>query len=813
MRLTQAAASGLQRCFGRPHVRLPYAAHRPSAPRWCRAFSDIKNYDEDDDEIPASKSIATFGEGEKAPMVPHVLVIPTHKRPLFPGVVLPMTITNPDVTKALAALRESGQKYVGVFLKKQGGKIGAASKDEMGFTGMESQKDEDLVTDLSGIHHVGSYARIDNLINFENNSAAQLLLVGQRRITIDDVHDSGTIPLRVTISPVENPAFDKSNQMIKAYSNEIVATLREIVKMNPLFKEHMQYYSQRIDIHNPYILADFAASVTTGDGEELQSVLEELDCENRLKKALELLTKEMELSRVQQSIKEQVEEKVTKNQRQYLLMEQLKTIKKELGLEKDDKEAMLTKFRQRLDNFKIPPNPDTPDAHLSHVPKDILDVVEDEMNKLAMLEKNSAEFNVTRNYLDWLTLLPWGKSTTENFDIVAAKMILDADHYGLSDVKQRILEFIAVSKLLGTIRVGMPVNGGRVGKVQGRIICLVGPPGVGKTSIGKSIARSLNREFYRFSVGGLSDVAEIKGHRRTYIGAMPGKVIQCLKSTQSSNPLILIDEIDKLGRGYQGDPASALLELLDPSQNTSFVDHYLDVPVDLSRVLFVCTANVTDTIPGPLLDRMEVIRLSGYDGPEKVAIANQYLVPKALEKSGLKDSEHVPPSLALPDDSIQDLVKRYCREAGVRNLEQHIEKIFRKVALEVVENLAKEAGSDDVVANFNISPDKLHKYVGQPRFTSERMYETLQPGVVMGLAWTAMGGSSLYIETTTVQSKGASALSASLGDVSHMVCYRWQGQLVVYRSNGQRHGRKHQDCAHVCAPQVGTGAVLGICAI
>ncbi|ETW04652.1 ATP-dependent protease La, variant 3 [Aphanomyces invadans] len=773
MRLTQAAASGLQRCFGRPHVRLPYAAHRPSAPRWCRAFSDIKNYDEDDDEIPASKSIATFGEGEKAPMVPHVLVIPTHKRPLFPGVVLPMTITNPDVTKALAALRESGQKYVGVFLKKQGGKIGAASKDEMGFTGMESQKDEDLVTDLSGIHHVGSYARIDNLINFENNSAAQLLLVGQRRITIDDVHDSGTIPLRVTISPVENPAFDKSNQMIKAYSNEIVATLREIVKMNPLFKEHMQYYSQRIDIHNPYILADFAASVTTGDGEELQSVLEELDCENRLKKALELLTKEMELSRVQQSIKEQVEEKVTKNQRQYLLMEQLKTIKKELGLEKDDKEAMLTKFRQRLDNFKIPPNPDTPDAHLSHVPKDILDVVEDEMNKLAMLEKNSAEFNVTRNYLDWLTLLPWGKSTTENFDIVAAKMILDADHYGLSDVKQRILEFIAVSKLLG--------------KVQGRIICLVGPPGVGKTSIGKSIARSLNREFYRFSVGGLSDVAEIKGHRRTYIGAMPGKVIQCLKSTQSSNPLILIDEIDKLGRGYQGDPASALLELLDPSQNTSFVDHYLDVPVDLSRVLFVCTANVTDTIPGPLLDRMEVIRLSGYDGPEKVAIANQYLVPKALEKSGLKDSEHVPPSLALPDDSIQDLVKRYCREAGVRNLEQHIEKIFRKVALEVVENLAKEAGSDDVVANFNISPDKLHKYVGQPRFTSfvgaldvalwidatcatrERMYETLQPGVVMGLAWTAMGGSSLYIETTTVQSKGGKGSLLSTGQMGSVM--------------------------------------------
>ncbi|RHY74019.1 hypothetical protein DYB34_003247 [Aphanomyces astaci] len=502
----------------------------------------------------------------------------------------------------------------------------------MGFTGMEAQKDEDLVTDLTGIHHVGSYARIDNLINFENNSASQLLLVGQRRITIDDVHDSDNGPLRVSISAIETPLFDKKNQMIKAYSNEIVAALREIVKMNPLFKEHMQYYSQRIDIHNPYILADFAASVTTGDGEELQSVLEELDCESRLKKALELLTKEMELSRVQQSIKEQVEE------------------------------------------------------------------------------------------------------------------------------KQRILEFIAVSKLLG--------------KVQGRIICLVGPPGVGKTSIGKSIARSLNREFYRFSVGGLSDVAEIKGHRRTYIGAMPGKVIQCLKTTQSSNPLILIDEIDKLGRGYQGDPASALLELLDPSQNTSFVDHYLDVPVDLSRVLFVCTANVTDTIPGPLLDRMELIRLSGYDGPEKVAIANQYLVPKALEKSGLKEgSEHVPPTLSLTEGSIEDLVKRYCREAGVRNLEQHIEKIFRKVALEVVENLANTSHEDQ--HNFTISPDKLHKYVGQPRFTSyvylERMYDKLQPGVVMGLAWTAMGGSSLYIETTTVQTKGGKGSLVTTGQMGSVM--------------------------------------------
>ncbi|OQR95373.1 lon protease [Thraustotheca clavata] len=750
--------AGMKRCLG-PRgglSRRPLSYSRSSL--WMRSFSteqgndDGEEVDEIDDDVDVKTStIAPVGEGEKAPLVPQVLVLPTHKRPLFPGVILPMTITNPEVSKALQALRDSGQKYVGVFLKKDAGKV--HSKEEMGYTGLANQHGEDLITDLDSIHKVGNYARIDNMIGFENNHAMQVLLTGQRRIIIDGIHDSGVSPLRVSISPLQTPSYDKKNKMIKAYSNEIVATLREIVKLNPLFKEHIQYFSQRIDINNPYLLADFAASITTADAEELQSVLEEMDCELRLKKALELVTKETELSRVQQSIKEQVEEKVSKNQRQYLLMEQLKTIKKELGMEKDDKDAMLSKFRQRLDAFAIPQDQTAGEDSKpkSQVPEAVLEVIEDEMNKLSMLEKNSSEFNVTRNYLDWLTLLPWGKSTTENFDIVAAKAILDADHYGLTDVKQRILEFIAVSKLLG--------------KVQGRIICLVGPPGVGKTSIGKSIATSLNREFYRFSVGGLSDVAEIKGHRRTYVGAMPGKVIQCLKTTQSSNPLILIDEIDKLGRGHTGDPASALLELLDPSQNTSFVDHYLDVPVDLSRVLFVCTANVTDTIPGPLLDRMEVIRLSGYDAPEKVAIAKQYLVPKAMEKSGLK-SEHAPPSLSLSEDSILDLVKRYCREAGVRNLEQHIEKIFRKVALEVVENLAREEKEEK---NYNITPDGLQKYVGQPRFTSERMYENLQPGVVMGLAWTAMGGSSLYIETTTVQSKGGKGSLVTTGQMGSVM--------------------------------------------
>ncbi|KAE9001828.1 Lon protease [Phytophthora fragariae] len=662
-------------------------------------------------EVVIDNGIATVGEGDNAPTYPHVLAMPAHRRPFFPGVVLPMTITNPEVTKALMSLKESGQKYVGVFLKKS-----------TGGDPLKSGGGEDLVKNLSEIHHVGSFARIDNMLPFDANSV-QVLMVSQRRIAIDDIRDEGP-PIRVNISNLDNPPFDPKSKLIRAYSNEIVATLREIVKMNPLFKDHMQYFSQRIDIHNPYKLADFAASVTSADGEELQQVMEEMSCEARLKKALELITKELELSKVQQTIKEQVEEKVSKNQRNYLLMEQLKAIKKELGMEKDDKDAMITKYRERLAQFAP-----------GSIPASVNEVVEDELNKMSMLEKNSSEFNVTRNYLDWLTQLPWGKATEENFDLAKANQILDEDHYGLKDIKERILEFIAVSKLKGD--------------VQGKIICFVGPPGV---------------------VGGLSDVAEIKGHRRTYVGAMPGKIIQCLKTTQSSNPLILIDEIDKLGRGYQGDPASALLELLDPSQNSGFVDHYMDVPVDLSRVLFICTANVTDTIPSPLLDRMEVLRLSGYDSPEKLAIAKEYLVPKARETTGLHNSETTPESLGLTDEAILTLVKQYCRESGVRNLEKHVEKVFRKVALEVVEDIesakaaqeAQEAGesSEDTEEvpedkdRFLITPEKLSKYVGKPIFTSDRMFDKQFPGVVMGLAWTAMGGASLYIETTKVYTKG-----------------------------------------------------------
>ena len=405
------------------------------------------------------------------------------------------------------------------------------------------------------------------------------------------------------------------------------------------------------------------------------------------------------------------------------------------------------------------------------MPEAVKKVFDEELSKLAHLEPAASEFNVTRNYLDWLTQVPWGQQSAENFGIKNAVTVLDEDHHGLKDVKDRILEFIAVGKLRGT--------------VEGKILCLVGPPGVGKTSIGKSIARALNRQYYRFSVGGLTDVAEIKGHRRTYVGALPGRIIQALKKCQTENPLILIDEVDKIGRGHQGDPSSALLELLDPEQNNSFLDNYMDVPVDLSKVLFVCTANMTDTIPRPLLDRMELIELSGYVADEKMAIAERFLAPAAKDLSGLKDVD-----VALHKDAIEELINKYCRESGVRNLKKQIEKVYRKSALNIIQDLGEEVFSEDkgltaegkaaqaeskkdesdvketpgtiekettptprkqmkVPEGVHVSIDRqnLKDYVGPPVFTSDRLYETTPPGVAMGLAWTSMGGSALYIES------------------------------------------------------------------
>lgn len=462
-------------------------------------------------------------------------------------------------------------------------------------------------------------------------------------------------------------------------------------------------------------------------------------------------------------------------------------------MEKDGKEDLVEKFRTQLDAAKE-----------RKVTASAISVLEEELKKLEALEKSSPEFNVTRSYLEWLFSIPWGVTSQDTLQLQQARKILDEDHYGLQEIKTRILEFIAVGKLKGS--------------VSGKIICFIGPPGVGKTSIAKSIARALDRKFYRFSVGGLTDTAEIKGHRRTYIGAMPGKPIQCLKTTGVMNPLILIDEIDKLGRSHNGDPASALLELLDPNQNSSFIDHYLDTPVDFSNVLFVCTANDESTIPGPLKDRMEVIRLSGYDIPEKIAIASQYLVPKAARESGLVPNESTKEDsekrFHITDNALEQLIRNYCRESGVRSLEKNIDKISRKIAFELVGKREEKEGEHQeagIVSTLEIDVKDIEKYAGKPIFAEETMYESKDdahypPGIVMGLAWNPLGGSPIFIETAATscahseRDTGVHMVTGQLGSVmreSVNIAYTYARKFVRQLDNENNFFNNHQVHLHV----------------
>lgn len=773
----------------------PWSKHAASF--FSSSNSDSEDDDDDgsnqakkDESLVVIPSKLPFGEG--APRFPHMQGLPLVSRPLFPGLVTTVTLTDDATIDALEKLQNSRQNaYISCFLRK---------KNPTGVSegGVILQKPE-IITSPDDIYHTGTFAQIQRLTRGveapkppnpaaegdENtdSSAATLLLLAHRRVDLKSVDALGP-PIDVTVSHWARSEYTGSNDTVRALSNEILSTIREVAQMNPLFRENLQFFPMRVDANDPFRLADFAASISaSGTPEDLQAVLEARDPERRLHLALVLLKREREVSKLQQEISAKVEEKMTDAQRKYFLNEQLKSIKKELGMERDDKDALMEKFRKQLKEYP-------------EVPEEVMEVIESEMEKFSTLEKNSPEYNVTRSYLDWLCGIPWGVLTDENFDIKKARKVLDRDHYGLEDVKDTILQFIAIGKLKGT--------------VQGKILCLAGPPGTGKTSIARSVADSLGREFYRFSVGGLSDVSEIKGHRRTYIGAMPGKLIQCLKTTKTTNPVVLIDEIDKLGTGFRGDPSSALLEVLDPSQNSTFRDHFLDVPVDISKVLFLCTANELERIPGPLLDRMEVIRLSGYDFPEKVAIAEQYLVPKSMRDAGLMMDPHekdekeekreetpeeasevtpldkfkhapgIPESLKITSGAIKALVRWYAREAGVRNLAKYIDRITRKLALQVV---AEDEGADLTEKSkrksdtWEVTEDNLHEYVGKQIFTSDRLYQDgpLPNGIVMGLAYTSMGGSALYIETQGIRrgadsegkprGGGSLKVTGQLGDV------------------------------------------------
>jgi len=492
------------------------------------------------------------------------------------------------------------------------------------------------------------------------------------------------------------------------------------------------------NIEEPGRLADLVASNIGLKTEQSQEILEIIDPVQRLKRVTEILSRETELLTVQQKIQSEARGEIDKTQREYFLREQLKAIQKELG-DIDERAEEIKEFKKKIEDAKMP--------------EKVLKEAEKQLKRLEKMHPDSAEAGTVRTYLDWLVEIPWSKSTIDNLDIKAAEKVLNDDHYDLEKVKERILEYLSVRKLKE--------------KMKGPIICFIGPPGVGKTSLGKSIARSLGREFVRMSLGGVRDEAEIRGHRRTYVGALPGRIIQGIKTAGTNNPVFMLDEIDKIGTDYRGDPSSALLEVLDPEQNNTFADHYLAVPFDLSKVMFITTGNLVDTIPGPLRDRMEIIYLSGYTTEEKLGIAKNYLIPKQLEEHGISDKV-----LKLTDSGLFNLISQYTREAGVRNLEREIAHLCRKVAKKIAEGRDKP---------FVMTAKNIHRYLGVPKFLPEEEIEKDEVGVSTGLAWTESGGDIIYVEATTMKGKGHLTLTGQLGDIMKESA---QAALSYVRSKG-----------------------------
>ncbi len=624
-------------------------------------------------------------------------LLPLSERPFFPAQALPMLLNESPWLSTLEKVAQSEQRLVGLIL---------------------SRSEDPAQSEPEDFHAVGTVVRVHQLAR--GDGKIQFVAQGLRRFRVRHWL-SKKPPYLAQVDYPEDSEFVNNDEM-RAYAMAVIGTLKELIPLNPMYSEELKHFLNRFNINEPSPLADFAASLTTAESDHLQTILDTVPILERMKKVIVLIKKELEVAKLQTKIRKQVEEKMSEQQRKFFLREQLKAIQQELGLAKDDRTADVERFKARLEAKTLP------EAAQGRI--------QEELEKLSVLESGSPEYAVTRNYLDVITDLPWGVHSTDNLDLVHARKILDRDHDSLEDVKDRIIEFLAVGALKG--------------EVSGSILLLVGPPGVGKTSIGRSVAEALNRKFYRFSVGGMRDEAEIKGHRRTYIGALPGKVIQAIRDTEVANPVIMLDEIDKLGASYQGDPASALLEVLDPEQNSEFLDHYLDVRFDLSKVLFVCTANQLDTIPGPLLDRMEVIRLAGYITSEKLAIAKHHLWPRLLERSGMTKDR-----ITLSDAALRQLIEGYAREAGVRNLEKQLGRIVRKAAVGIVQ------GHQDRI---RVGVKKLPEYLGKPFFQKEKPQTGV--GVVTGLAWTAMGGATLSLEATVVHHKQRGfKLTGRLGEV------------------------------------------------
>ncbi|MBN8555070.1 MAG: endopeptidase La [Deltaproteobacteria bacterium] len=628
-----------------------------------------------------------------------VTIFPLSNFVAFPHMILPVVVPKGKLQDLLHKTN-SNLEYIGFVARKRG------------------QGEDPSPTDL---YEFGVCARILRVLRLPEGSTS-IIIQTLKRFKVESYTASVPV-IKAHVLYLEDS--HQNEKKIQALTTSAQTLLQELIQLSPTLSE--EFSLTALNIEGPTKLSDFiAAHLKRIDLPTRQSLLETMNLEERLEKCIFHLTQELEILRLGQKIQGEIQNKITSSQREYFLREQLKAIKKELGEEKEDHSQDIKKLKEKLEAAK-----------LSEEAKSKAD---EEMKRLSMMAPESTEYSITRNYIDWLASLPWSTTTEDINDVRLAEKILQKDHFGLKDVKTRILEFLSVKNLRKDL--------------SGSIICFVGPPGVGKTSLGKSIAEALGRKFFRLSLGGMRDEAEIKGHRRTYVGSMPGRIIQALKRSGAKNPVFVLDEIDKIGTDWRGDPASALLEVLDPEQNKNFLDHYLDVGFDLSKIMFICTANMMDTIPHALRDRMEVIEISGYIESEKVAIASKYLFPKQLKESGLE-----PKHLKISPAAMLDIVRFYTREAGVRNLEREIEKLCRKVAHKISTKIQSKEKIEAVL----VTPKNLSTFLGVHKFSNDSIIPR-KPGVVMGLAWTSVGGEVLFIEASKMPGSKNLQLTGKLGE-------------------------------------------------
>jgi ATP-dependent Lon protease len=621
-------------------------------------------------------------------------ILPVKGTVVFPYLVIPLIISEQRYARLIDETLMGG-KVIGLFAQKSPHKEHPGEQD---------------------IYHVGTAGSILKMLRFPDGSV-RFLVQGLSRIKIKNfVKDDPYL-----VAEVETVEEEQERSVeVEALTRNILDLLKKVVDLAPYLSEELQVTA--INTDDPSRLADLIASSLNINVAQKQELLEIFEVKERLRRVLSHINREVEVLELSRRIQSQAATEMGKIQKEYILREQLKAIKKELG-EADERTAELDEFKKKIKEAKMPAL--------------ALDAANKELDRLSKMHPAAAEYTVSRTYLDWLTRLPWSKSTPDILDIKKAKKTLDEDHFDLDKVKERILEYLAVRKLKTDMK--------------GPILCFVGPPGVGKTSLGMSIARAMGREFNRISLGGMHDEAEIRGHRRTYVGALPGRVIQGIRRAGSSNPVFMLDEVDKIGKDFRGDPASALLEVLDPEQNHTFADHYLDVPFDLSRVMFITTANVLDPIPRVLRDRMETIELPGYTDLEKLQIAKRYLVPKELENHGLK-----PKNLSFRDQSIKKIINDYTREAGLRNLDREIATICRKVAKMVASGEKKKV---------EVTPQNLDRYLGPVKYFLEAAERIPQVGVIPGLAWTETGGDLMFVEATKMKGKKSLTLTGLMGEV------------------------------------------------